>query len=153
MFAPQPLPAPFPPSPRLYAASLLRSWSTMFVPAECLRTVPCPLWDPSEARPLDVTSTRDLSHPSHTTRSLHTCAYRNCATGLAEWPPLTSTPRVHSAGQLPLDVSPPASLCDLRSYRSAPSAECHSIPLLRGKCFSSNCATKKHRCTQKTNYY
>ena len=26
-------------------ASLLRSWTTVFVPAECLRTVPCPLWD------------------------------------------------------------------------------------------------------------
>jgi hypothetical protein len=26
-------------------ASLLRSLTTMLVPAECLRTVPCPLWD------------------------------------------------------------------------------------------------------------
>jgi hypothetical protein len=26
-------------------ASLLRSWTTVFVPAECLRTAPCPLWD------------------------------------------------------------------------------------------------------------
>ena len=26
-------------------ASLLRSWTTVFVPAECLRAAPCPLWE------------------------------------------------------------------------------------------------------------
>ena len=51
------------PRPR---TSLLRSWTTVFVPAECLRTVPCPLWGHTEAKPPDAAPIRVLGHPSHT---------------------------------------------------------------------------------------
>ena len=82
----QPLSAPFPPSPRLYAASLLRCWSTVFVPAGCLRTVPCPLWEFSGP-------SRRTQHLSGTwfircmRISFHArLCHRNCATPPAEWP-------------------------------------------------------------------
>ena len=41
--APRSVP-PLPTSPRTVTAS---GWSTVFAPEECLRTVPCPLWDRS----------------------------------------------------------------------------------------------------------
>ena len=96
-------------------ASLLRSWTTVFVPAECLRTVPCPLWE--SQRPSRRTQhlygscfirCKRLSFP-------HDCAYRNCATPLTEWHYLTTSARRRSqplAAARACEVRPPRSTQD-----------------------------------------
>jgi hypothetical protein len=72
-------------APRLHA-SLHWVWSTVFVPTECLRAAPCPLWiyiRPSRwTQHLLGTSLTRCTRISPCT-TVHT---RNCATGLAVWP-------------------------------------------------------------------
>ena len=72
-------------APRLHA-SLHWVWSTVFVPTECLRAAPCPLW--IYIRPSRWTQHLLGTWLTRCTRispctTVHT---RNCATGLAVWP-------------------------------------------------------------------
>ena len=89
MHAPQLLPAPF---PSLHDSTYRHCFGLVYdvrsggVSSDCA----LPLVGSPEAKPLDVTSNRDLSQPLHTIRSLllaHSC-HRNCATHPAEWCPL-----------------------------------------------------------------
>ena len=69
-------------SPRLYVPCCF-GWSTSLVPAECLRTVPCPLVGLHSGQAAGRSFYRDLASPLHTICSLllaHLCTPRLCHT-------------------------------------------------------------------------